>query len=260
MGRTKQTTQEKNLGINTPDKNVSSGISGMYDTHSDNGFVKNPAKLLYQYDNLLRAEGKRYAKWCHSKVDRENLYSYIKDAFLSLVIEYDPYSGVDFPGYIKGKLSLRIYNSYLTAERDYSYRNSLLKSSIYDASDLLSNREENVVTTALGTPPTEKKPNNKKGVGVIHHISATHPNDLETIELYSDIEANLPLTDLQKLEIELLLSAGVTSKNLVEVVQAETNEYTVTEIKDAFEEVKTIVTNYLDVTDTYPLPDKPLAN
>lgn len=101
------------IGYNTDDKNVFNSVGNVYGDDLNVKFVKDPEKLLYQYDNLIRKIGKKYAWRFSNEVDRESLFAYIKETFCDLVVEYNPDSGVDFPGYIKHKLNYRVKKSYV---------------------------------------------------------------------------------------------------------------------------------------------------
>lgn len=243
--------KEPQAGYNTKDMEIHTSVKGVQNTHMDVTFVKDQEQLLYQYDNLIRSLGKRYSKWCKTKEDRENLYSYIKDAFISLVTEYDPLSGVDFPGYIKGKLALRVYNSYLTSERDYMYRNAPLRAKDYSVSDLLGSRDSDVLVSSAGTPPTEKEP--KKGqrnTGVIKQIKSSNLNNLDLVESITDIVQHSGLTSLQ-LEILDDFMEGETRHTLLQKVGQEHPELTKAEISRSLEGLKRVLRDYYDLPESY---------
>lgn len=78
--------------------------------------------LLKQYSNLINSiyqqESSRFTYNTDSgrvgdKIKQDDLRSYIIYQFITLVKEYDPHSGVDFPYYIKEKLTLRTRHSYI---------------------------------------------------------------------------------------------------------------------------------------------------
>jgi hypothetical protein len=71
-------------------------------------------------NKLLRQEKARFAykdpvtgKFVYDKAKVNDLKSYIDYQFVLLVKEYDPNSPVDFPNYIKTKLTLRTKHSYI---------------------------------------------------------------------------------------------------------------------------------------------------
>lgn len=78
--------------------------------------------LLKQYSNLINSlyqqESTRFtyntdAGRVGDKIKQDDLRSYIIYQFIILVKEYDPHGGVDFPYYIKEKLTLRTRHSYI---------------------------------------------------------------------------------------------------------------------------------------------------
>ena len=78
-------------------------------------------RFIYHYEN-------------HTVVDKakiDDLDSYINYEFIKLVQEYDPTSPVDFPGYIKSKLTLRTKHSYLKSYFKHMYRESLTSTGIF---------------------------------------------------------------------------------------------------------------------------------
>lgn len=145
------------IGYNNSDKNVYNSIGGVKSTSLNKiRFVKDPEKLLVQYDNLIRSLGKKYSKQFYNPSEVEDLFSYVKDAFVTLVKEYDINSEVDFAGYIKFTLEPRVHYSYTNMRISKSDRVTPLKASDYSVQDMLNGKEylgssvvtdkENVVT------------------------------------------------------------------------------------------------------------------
>lgn len=58
----------------------------------------------------------------YDKAQVDDLKSYVDYQFVKLTKEYNPNSGVDFPGYIKSKLKLRTAHSYIKRKYDHYYR------------------------------------------------------------------------------------------------------------------------------------------
>lgn len=80
---------------------------GRFDHKSDKNSPKGESpkgNLNYTKDQLALIK---------PKSSQDELMSYILYQFILLVKEYDPQSGVDFPGYIKTKLYLRTRHSYI---------------------------------------------------------------------------------------------------------------------------------------------------
>ena len=133
-------------------------------------------RFIYHYEN-------------HTVVDKaklDDLDSYINYEFIKLVQEYDPTSPVDFPGYIKSKLTLRTKHSYLKSYFKHMYRESLTSTGAF------SKEYENLpVPESL----TELPP-----------------------ELYSKLTDN-SLSDLDKLIIECW-SEGLTNKQIYSIARS----------------------------------------
>jgi len=87
-------------------------------------FERDIDKLLEKYKNLRWALYHKYAGILSNDAEREELREYIDEQFIKLVKEYDIRSKVDFPGYIKAKLTLRVRNSYI--KKNQKYKNTEL--------------------------------------------------------------------------------------------------------------------------------------
>lgn len=116
-------------GINTKAKNVYNSINGTYVGGNTKKieFLRDPNQLLKAYDNLIRKMGRKFSKPTMTQAEREDLYAYIKEVFIDIVLEYDMSSEVDFPGYVIRMLPARIRGSYLDKVQDYKYHISPLK-------------------------------------------------------------------------------------------------------------------------------------
>lgn len=97
-------------------------------------YPRDLSTMYRQYRHLREHIGKKeYERFIyhyanHTVVDKakiDDLDSYINYEFIKLVQEYDPTSPVDFPGYIKSKLTLRTKHSYLKSYFKHMYRESL---------------------------------------------------------------------------------------------------------------------------------------
>lgn len=75
-------------------------------------------KLMHNYRNLRYALYYRYASQMDNYVKKEELLEYINEQFIKLVKEYNIQSEVDFPYYIKSKLTMRVRNSYVKKNKD----------------------------------------------------------------------------------------------------------------------------------------------
>lgn len=145
------------IGYNSDNKNVYNSVGDVQNVGLNTvRFVKDPEKLLVQYDNLIRSLGRKYSKQFYNPSEVEDLFSYVKDAFVTLVKEYDINSEVDFAGYIKFTLEPRVHYSYTNMRISKSDRVTPLKASDYSVQDMLNGKEylgssvvtdkENVVT------------------------------------------------------------------------------------------------------------------
>ncbi len=116
-------------GINTKAKNVYNNINGTYVGGNTKKieFLRDPNQLLKAYDNLIRKMGRKFSKPTMTQAEREDLYAYIKEVFIDIVLEYDMSSEVDFPGYVIRMLPARIRGSYLDKVQDYKYHISPVK-------------------------------------------------------------------------------------------------------------------------------------
>lgn len=72
----------------------------------------------------------------HARVS--DLNAYIDEQFIRLVQEYDIHSPIDFPGYIKTKLSLRTANSFVVSQKRYWHREGPSSDEGTDYSDYIS--------------------------------------------------------------------------------------------------------------------------
>lgn len=98
-------------------------------------FGRDIDKLLNKYKNLRWALYHKYAGILAHDFEREELREYIDEQFIKLVKEYDIHSNVDFPGYIKAKLTLRVQNSYIKKNEKYK-RNEMLGKKDYTVESL----------------------------------------------------------------------------------------------------------------------------
>lgn len=79
-------------------------------------FLRDVDKLLRQYTNLRLSIYNQFKDYLPNQTSRAELMSYIDEQFVRLVKEYDINGPVDFPGYIKTKLTSRVKHSYIRRE------------------------------------------------------------------------------------------------------------------------------------------------
>lgn len=158
-------------------------------------YPRDLSTMYKQYKHLREHIGKEeYGRFIHhyanytvvDKAKIDDLDSYINYEFIKLVQEYDPTSPVDFPGYIKSKLTLRTKHSYLKSYFKHMYRESLTSTGVF------SKEYEN-----LPTP---------------ENLTELPP------KLYSKLTDN-SLSDLDKLIIECW-SEGLTTKQIYSITRS----------------------------------------
>lgn len=69
-----------------------------------------PEYLFGKFEPLRKAIYYKFRSRMNNESDREDLSAAIDEIFLTLVGEYNPNRGVDFPYYIKKMLDLRVYH------------------------------------------------------------------------------------------------------------------------------------------------------
>jgi hypothetical protein len=79
-------------------------------------FHRDVDKLMHQYRNLRMSIYNQFKDYLPDQITQEELRSYIDEQFVRLVKEYDINGPVDFPGYIKTKLTYRVKHSYIKGE------------------------------------------------------------------------------------------------------------------------------------------------
>ena len=81
--------------------------------NSEYEFTRDVDRLWVQFEPLRRSVYRKLSPSVPSVADREDLISFINEQFVKLVKEYDPTSGVDFPGYISKMLLIRSKGLYV---------------------------------------------------------------------------------------------------------------------------------------------------
>jgi len=123
---------------------ILNGNRYMVNTNEHTGvFLRDVDKLMHQYRNLRLSIYNQYKDYLPDPVSQDELRSYIDEQFVRLVKEYDINGPVDFPGYIKTKLTYRVKHSYIKGEyrdrqrvfvtrNDFDISNLLEKSPMMD--------------------------------------------------------------------------------------------------------------------------------
>lgn len=100
-------------------------------------FVRDADTLWRDYRALRISTKKRLMRELNTS-DAEELDSYINDAFVSLIKEYQPNSGVDLPGYLKSMLYTRAKYLFVRPIQERYKRESLV-----EKDDVLAIMEQN---------------------------------------------------------------------------------------------------------------------
>lgn len=223
--------QKKNtIGYNSDKKNIYNSLNGIMDSDLENiKFIKDPEKLYYQYHNLIFSLGKYYSQQFHMKADRQDLFSYIADAFISLVIEYDKNSGVDFAGYIDKALRARIKYSYIQREQTKAKR-TLLYNDRKTVEDELSDRQ-------IKGDLVQYNHN-----GSISYIPLTDItlNQQDLYDLLDELGSEVSLNNLDVLVITVIYEGFTTPKKIYRQIINQFNiKYEYKEVKESYENLKT---------------------
>ena len=106
-------------------------------------FERDLDSLLKKYTNLRWSLYHRYAGFLSNDFERQELREYIDEQFIKLVKEYNIRSKVDFPGYIKAKLTLRVQNSYVKKNEKYK-RTEIIGKKDYTVESLTKDLNEDL--------------------------------------------------------------------------------------------------------------------
>ncbi|AYJ75225.1 putative RNA polymerase sigma factor 1 [Bacillus phage BSP36] len=116
---------------------ILNGNRFMVNTSETRGvFLRDVDKLMHQYRNLRLSVFNQYKDALPDPVSQDELRSYIDEQFVRLVKEYDINGPVDFPGYIKTKLTYRVKHSYIKGEYRDRHRVFVTRND-FDVSNLI---------------------------------------------------------------------------------------------------------------------------
>lgn len=123
--------------IEKESEQILNGNRFLTNTEANTGvFARDVDKLFLQYKNLRMSLYNQYKGYLSDNATRSELWSYISEQFVRLVLEYEVNGEVDFPGYIKTKLELRVKNSFIKS--NYRDRNRIfVTKSEFDVTNLL---------------------------------------------------------------------------------------------------------------------------
>lgn len=99
--------------VQKEEKEIRNGNRFITETHGKGVFPRDVDRLYHKYSNLRYKVYNTHKDSFNSEASRKDLKSYIDEQFIKLTKEYDINGEVDFPGYIKKALNLRVRHSYV---------------------------------------------------------------------------------------------------------------------------------------------------
>lgn len=228
--------REDKIGYNSPQKNVYNKVGNIILPQGANfEFVKDPQSLFSQYSNLIHSLGRQYATYFPQYADKEDLFIYIADAFISLAIEYDPDSGVDFAGYIDTNLRKRIKYSYIQKYYKEKARVNLLRSPQQDVSDIIAAKQMQKRTSL-----TDKQGNITEVS--VHDLNILADYDDTFQALLDEYESVVHLSELDKLILALSYVGYNSPRKINEYIQEHyKHQYSATKVFQAYDDLKTFL-------------------
>lgn len=213
---------------NTEESNTYNSVGGYYDPSGTNNikFVRDPDKLLAQYSNLIKATAKKYNKYWASNADKKELYSYIIDTFISLVYEYDINSKVDFQGYIKHMLDIRVAKSYSIPEKEKRDHISTLRSTKTTVENLVDSMQLKGDITSSTWFNSKKSlhsivDDQGNKIGIDSKLTSRITNyelDISLQELLDELEHDDRINYIQLQIVYLLASSSHTPQTVLDFV------------------------------------------
>lgn len=90
-------------------------------------YARDADRLFKEYTNLRMSLFNKYQNNFRNQETKNELMSYIDEQFVKLVKEYDINSPVDFPGYVKTKLTARVAYSFVGGKHRDNSREVIMK-------------------------------------------------------------------------------------------------------------------------------------
>lgn len=94
-------------------KKIRNGNRYVQEEEGTGVFARDIDRLFLEYTNLRMSLYNRYRTKFSRKETQRELMSYIDEEFIKLVKEYDINGPIDFPGYIKTKLTARVSRGFV---------------------------------------------------------------------------------------------------------------------------------------------------
>lgn len=196
---------------------------------------------MKQYDNLIKSLGRKYGRFLNSEADRQELYSYIQDAFISLVKEYDISSDVDFPGYIVKMLEFRVGQSYSKPEQERKDHISPLKKEGTTIEGIVTGKQIAGKTTDIGFKGNDTKGENgdiePTAVRPVVYVPRVNEMDTSILELLDDLKSK---TDISPIKVELVKEISENDPGILKAKENVANKLHVplSEVKQEYAELK----------------------
>lgn len=240
---------------NTRNSNTFNSVGGYYNPSGTSNikFVRDPEKLLAQYSNLIKYTAKKYNKYWATKADKDELYSYIVDTFISLVYEYDINSEVDFQGYIKRMLDIRVNKSYSMPEKEKRDHISTLRSpdiNIENLIDSLQLEGDIKSTTWYNSRKSEHTITTDNGevLGIdskLTSLKSDNSMDTSLIDLMDALEHDSHLDYFQLEIVRGLINSSASPEVILSSVATKYNQ-PLNKINDEYNDLKEVLLQYID--------------
>lgn len=194
--------------INTEEQEIRNGNRFIKEVHGTGVFSRDVDRLYHRYANLRYRVYNNNKNYFRDEVSRRELRSYIDEQFIKLTKEYDINGEVDFPGYIKKSLNLRVRHSFVKGKFRDNSRERL--SSLDDEIEQL-----------LG-------------------VDCNSQNHIEDIEL---VEFLLSQAKFNQLELAVFTKLLLTNTKDTEIVKELSSKYNVSlkTVRDAIRDVREYV-------------------
>ena len=180
--------------------------------HSGKGvFARDTDRLFIEYTNLRKKLYNKHKDSFPDSATRAELKSYIDEQFIKVVKEYEINSAVDFPGYIKKKLPLRVRESFMHGKFKEKGREILTK-------------EENDIEEMLESMETYEELN------------------VDDLDLRDFVFSNGKFTDMEVDIINFWLEGKQTDAGIIRAMIA-MYDCNKREVERAMEELRTYVKN-----------------
>lgn len=202
---------------------------------------------------MIKYTAKKYNKYWATKADKDELYSYIVDTFISLVYEYDINSEVDFQGYIKRMLDIRVNKSYSMPEKEKRDHISTLRSpdiNIENLIDSLQLEGDIKSTTWYNSRKSEHTITTDNGevLGIdskLTSLKSDNSMDTSLIDLMDALEHDSHLDYFQLEIVRGLINSSASPEVILSSVATKYNQ-PLNKINDEYNDLKEVLLQYID--------------